>query len=335
MPSAPHRNNAEGMTMDEQIRLRSKLYSLLGDLPPRDRPIQMTSLGSETRDAYKLERLILDLNGTELVPAYYIRPTAVATGQPLPAILYNHWHGGDYALGKDGFIHGMAGHAAAGLRPWADELAALGCAALCIDHWCFGERSGRKESATFKEMLWRGQTLWGHMVYDNLRALDWLAARPDVDCRRLGTLGMSMGSTMAWWLAALDPRVSVCVDICCLTEFEAILRSGNIDFHGVYYFVPGLLKEFSAAQINALIAPRPHLSLAGNLDEMTPAEGLDRIDRELRAVYGKAGAAECWRLFRQDVKHVETVEMRREIQRFLRRHLSLVAGNGVEDRCRS
>jgi dienelactone hydrolase len=35
------------------------------------------------------------------------------------------------------------------------------------------------------------------MVYDSLHALDYLAARPDVDSHRVGTLGMSMGSTMA------------------------------------------------------------------------------------------------------------------------------------------
>ena len=44
---------------------------------------------------------------------------------------------------------------------------------------------------------------------DALRGLDYLAARPEVDAARLGTLGLSMGSTMAWWLAALDERVRV------------------------------------------------------------------------------------------------------------------------------
>lgn len=301
---------------------RNQLYGLLGDLPPRTRPIGVVSHGREPRGAYTLERLTLDLNGIEPVPAYYIRPAAAPDDEPLPAILYNHWHGGDYQLGKDGFIRGMAGHTASGLRPWADELAELGCAALCIDHWCFGERSNRKESATFKEMLWRGQTLWGHMVYDSLRALDWLAARPDIASTRIGTLGMSMGSTMAWWLAALDTRVAVCVDIACLTEYDAILRSGDIDYHGVYYFVPGLLKHFTTARINALIAPRPHLALAGNLDEMTPPDGLDLLNCELRDVYKRAGAPDAWRLFRQDVKHVETPEMRREAQEFLRRYLA-------------
>ena len=115
----------------------------------------------------------------------------------------------------------------------------------------------------FKEMLWKGQVLWGMMVYDSLRAMDFLLERPDVDPARIATLGISMGSTMAWWLAALDERVKVTVDICCLTDFKTLMEKKNLSAHGVYYFVPGLLKKFTTAQINALIAPRAHLGLAG------------------------------------------------------------------------
>ncbi len=102
----------------------------------------------------------------------------------------------------------------------------------------FGERSHATEADTFKAMLWQGQVLWGMMVYDSLRALDFLTARPDVDPQRVGTLGMSMGSTMAWWLAALDTRLKVTVDINCLTDFQALLAENGLSRHGLYYFVP-------------------------------------------------------------------------------------------------
>jgi hypothetical protein len=130
-----------------------------------------------------------------------------------------------------------------------------------------------------------------------------------------------MGSTMAWWLAALDERVKVCVDICCLTDFDELMAEDNLKGHGIYYYVPGLLKHFTAAQINALIAPRAHLGLAGNLDALTPPKGLDRIDRELRAVYAKAGAPENWKLVREDVAHTETPSMRREALNWLKEKL--------------
>ena len=135
----------------------------------------------------------------------------------------------------------------------------------------------------------------------------------------VATLGMSMGSTMAFWVAALETRVKVCVDICCLTDFDALIEEDNLKGHGLYYYVPGLLKHFTAAEINGLIAPRPHLSLAGNRDALTPAFGLARIDAELRQVYSDARAPEgAWRLVREDVGHEETPTMRAEVLAFLK-----------------
>src|SRR5699024_3627772 len=109
-------------------------------------------------------------------------------------------------------------------------------------------------------------------------------------------LGLSMGSTMSWWLAALDERVRVCVDLCCLTDFQALLAQGGIERHGIYYYVPRLLQQFTTAGINALIAPRPHLSLAGSYDPLTPVEGLARVDAALKRVYAEADAPDAWRL---------------------------------------
>ena len=216
---------------------RDQLYALLGDLPARDRPIAVRQISVAERDGYLLETLLLDLNGIEPVPAFLVQPL---TGGPFPTILYNHAHGGDYVLGKRELLDGRAALQA---PPYAVALTQQGYAALCIDAWGFGERRGRSESEVFKEMLWRGQVLWGMMVYDSLRAVDYLASRVDVDSGRIGTLGLSMGSTMAWWLAALDPRIQVCVDLCCLTDFQALIDSRGLDGHGVYYYVPGLLSR--------------------------------------------------------------------------------------------
>jgi len=295
---------------------RDELYSLLGDLPDPDRPIGCEKIAEEEHEAYVLEKLVLDLNGIELVPALFVRPKDAPP--PRPAILYNHSHGGEYDIEKRELLEGRSYMQR---PPYADVLSARGISALCIDHWAFGERSGKTESETFKEMLWQGRVMWGMMVYDSLRALDYLVSRPDVDAGRIGTLGMSMGSTMAWWTAALDERIRVCIDICCLTDFQALLETRGLDGHGVYYYVPGLLKHFSTAEINAMIAPRPHLSLAGNKDPLTPPVGLNRIDAELRRVYEEAGAPDAWKLMRYDVGHLETAAMRNEVLKFLDLHL--------------
>ena len=117
------------MTNERQAR-REELHGLLGDLPQGTGDVVAHKVSEEQRGTYVLEKLVLDLNGVELVPAYFTRPTC-ASG-PVPAILYNHAHGGDYKLGKDELLDGRS---ALQDPPYAEALAAAGFAALCIDHW--------------------------------------------------------------------------------------------------------------------------------------------------------------------------------------------------------
>jgi len=296
------------MKKDKQ---RKELYNLLGKLPDRHRPINVVVLSTQETDELITEKLLMDINGLEKVPAYFTRPKH-HTGK-LPVVLFNHSHFGQYAVGKEEFVQGRKEMQK---PPYALALARAGYAGLCLDSWCFGERQARKEVDTFKEMLWNGQVLWGMMVYDNLRALDYLETRPDVDKQRIATMGMSMGSTMAWWLAALDKRIKVCVDLCCLTDYQELIKAKGMGLHGIYYYVPDLLTHFTTSGINALISPRPHFGLAGRLDPLTPLPGLEKIDKNLKAVYQQDGAPDAWQLKIYDVGHQETEAMRADILAF-------------------
>ena len=316
--TATRRTRAGARVRDdsEHGRDRRFLYSLLGDLPEREAPISAEVVRCEELEYGELERLVLDLNGEESVPALFLKPKkGVARA---PAILYHHAHGGDWALGKEELLRGRNE-----LQdpPYGEVLCRRGFAVLAIDQWNFGERSGRSESALFKESLWKGKVLWGMMIYDALRALDYLETRSEIQARSIGTLGMSMGSTLAWWIAAFDERIAAVADICCMTDFHALIESGGLDQHGLYYYVPGLLKEFTTARIQGLICPRPHLSVVGTKDPLTPSAGLDTIDRQMKQRYGSESVSENWRLSRYPVGHRETCAMREEVIEFLTKHL--------------
>ncbi|MGD0124402.1 MAG: alpha/beta hydrolase family protein [Terriglobia bacterium] len=306
--AAPHQGEAFAAF---QSRRRKELWSLLGDLPWGHKPGPASLVKSERHDGYTLERLVLNLNGVEPVPALLLIPDK--RQQPAPGLLYIHWHGGMYDLGKEQLIRGVDAQPA-----YAPVCAEKGIVALAIDSWCFGERKREAEGRTgeedaFKLMLWRGQVLWGMMMFDEFRAFDYLASRPEVDPRRLGALGMSMGSTKAWWLAALEPRVRLCVDICCLTDFEELIKTQNLKGHGVYYFVPSLLKHFETAEINELIVPRPRLSVNGRLDGLTPPAGVEKVRDRLLPLYRAHGNSSDCRIELFDCAHVELPEMRKLI----------------------
>ena len=310
--------NSDSFTM-EQERRRWELWNLLGDLPWDHQPAPPRVIKTEKHEGYTLERLVLDLNGIEPVPALLLIPDR---RQPrAPGLLFIHWHAGQYDLGKEQLLEGTSVQPA-----YAPVCVEKGLVTLAIDSWCFGQRkqevNGHQgEEDTFKLMLWRGQVLWGMMMFDEMRALSYLAGRPEVDPSRLGAFGMSMGASKAWWLAALDPRVKVAVDVCCLTDFESLIAEHGLSGHGVYYFVPALLKHFDTFQINELIVPRPHLSVNGRKDHLTPPAGVEKVRDRLLPLYEKYGRREDCRIELFDCAHEELPEMRQQILAWMDQYL--------------
>jgi hypothetical protein len=301
-----------------QAKRRKELWSLLGDLP-KDRSPKSKALKTEKGKGYTLEHLELDLNGIETVPAYLLLPDK--RQESAPGLLYIHAHGGTYQLGKEELILGRKV-----LPAYAPVCAAKGLVTLAIDSWCFSGRKYQEDGRTgewdtFKLMLWKGQVLWGMMMFDEFQAVTYLAGRPEVDPKRLGAFGLSMGSTKAWWLAALDPRIKLCVDLCCLTDFEELIKTHNLRGHSVYYYVPSLLKHFQTHEINELIVPRAHLSLNGRNDSLTPVAGVERIRDHLLPLYEKYGRKEDCRIELFDCGHEETPAMRQLVSDWLDRYL--------------
>ncbi len=303
-----------------QEKRRKELWGLLGDLPWEHQLAPAQVVKREEHDGYTLERLVLDLNGFEPVPALLLIPHKRQTRAP--GLLYIHWHGGMYGLGKEQLLRGVDAQPA-----YAPVCAEKGIVTLAIDSWCFGERKHEKDGSVgeqnaFKLMLWKGQVLFGMMMFDEFRALDYLASRPEVDAERLGVLGMSMGATKAWWLASLDPRVKLCIDVCCLTDFEELIRTHALQEHAIFYYVPSLLKHFQTADINELIVPRARLSVNGRLDVLTPPAGVEKVRDRLMPLYRQYGKESDCRIELFDCAHVELPRMRTLILEWMDRYSS-------------
>ncbi|MFB5760393.1 dienelactone hydrolase family protein [Paenibacillus medicaginis] len=291
------------------------LLSLLGDLPPAT-PISAEVLRQEEQDGYRLESVLLDLNGLERVPASIAFPL---TGEgPYPLVVFNHSHGGDYANGRNELIRSSP---YLQQPSFASVLTGMGYAVCCIDMWGFNERGGKAESELVKEMLWHGRVMWGMMLYDNRRLLDYMCTRPEIDAARIATIGMSMGGLMAWWLGALDERIGVVIDICGQVDAHTLIAKRGLDHHGFYSYVPGLLKHFTTLDIQKRIVPRPRMSLTGRNDRLCPIEGVEHLAEGLSAAYRAAGKPEHWQPVIASGGHMETLEMRVAWQRFLASHL--------------
>ena len=227
---------------------------------------------------------------------------------PFPAVLVVHAHGGRPDIGARELVGGRP----AMPDPIGPDLARAGFVAACFDLPCFGSRAAQEsESAAAKAALWRGGSLAGRMLGELSAQLDWLAARPEVDARRIGVFGLSMGATLGSWLAAVDGRVAALAQMVCLADMAALIESGAHDLHGIYLTVPGLLALTSTGRIAGLVAPRPQVVGLGDRDPLTPPDAADIALAELRAAYAAAGAGAALTVVREpEAGHQVTPAMR-------------------------
>ena len=309
----------------QRARVKDIVMRSLGEMPPRPKPSAVRTLSTDKKDGYSIEKFVFDNGVDSEVPGFIAIPDK-RSGR-LPAILTMHGHGST----KENMF---------GYQPTsqnvAEMLAKRGFVVLGIDAYFNGERRGKgpagelemqqrnsdQEMSLFKLNLWLGRTLWGMMLRDEQIALDYLASRPEVDPNRIGAQGMSMGSTRAWWLAAIDDRIKAVVGVACFTRYEDLIAIRALRAHGIYYFVPGILKHFDSEGVMALIAPRPFLALTGDRDAGSPPEGMKKLEQILSAFYRLHGKPEAFKsIVYPETGHVYTDEMKQRMVEWFERSL--------------
>jgi dienelactone hydrolase len=312
----------------QKTQLRKKLWQLLGDMPPLFTP-QPKIDKSEHREGYTLEHFTFDNGVGDTVYGYILIPAGQT--KPGPAILYNHYHGGKYNQGKEEVITKAFDKLdfATG-----EALVEEGYVVICIDAYAFGQRrfqgpAGQREEgrqtewSLFKTLLLEGKTLWGMIVRDDLLALNYLLSRPEVDPNRIGMVGMSMGSNRSWWAAAMDERIKVTVSVVCLSRYQNLIADGAVGSHSFYFYVPDMLAEkIDVESVVGLIAPRPHLAMTGELDRLSPVDGVNIIYNFQEHLYKLYGKPENFRgLLYSGVGHEYTPQMWKETIAWLKCHL--------------
>lgn len=303
---------------------RDIVLQCLGELPDRPAKLSVRVLSREDRGDYWQERFEFANGIDALVPGILLLPKT--TPGRVPAIVGLHGHGGS----SETICTEENNPQCVG-----PDLVRRGFAVAAIDTYFCGARSpkGRGDSperyrhldegTLFRLSLWQGRTLWGLMLRDQRLLLDYLQSRPEIDPERIGVTGMSMGGTGSWWLAAVDDRIRVAVGVAGFTRYEQLLAHNKAHLHGVYYFVPGLLRHFDTEAIFSLIAPRPLLMLSGDRDAGLPLDGIEILESKLGHVYRLHGQPERFHsIVYENTAHEYLPEMRTAMGNWFERHLS-------------
>lgn len=298
---------------------RETLSSLPGmDITPSTEAVETDVLRRFADDGVEGEALMIRC-GKRAIPALCLQPAGGGPEQG-PALLYCHAHGNRYDIGKAELTDGRPALLDPPLGLW---LARQGHVVLCADMPGFGERRNEgSEAALTKAALWKGRSLLGDMLADTALAHRALTAMPRVDAERVATVGISMGATLAYWYAALEPSIAAAAHMCAFANICPLIETGAHDLHGIYMTVPGLLPDHDMADVAALVAPRPQLVCSGLQDPLTPPVALDPALARLRGAYASENAEDrLWVETDPISGHVETPAMRARLESFLREAL--------------
>jgi len=286
---------------------RRQLTRLLGGFPQRA-PLNAEVIKREEQADRIVEWIRYETEPGDVVPAVMMIPTRRTP--PVPTILCHHQHAGQYDLGKSEVL-GWAGNPQ---QAYAAELCKRGYLTFAPDCIGFEERSHPRlsgpdyERFLAHELLLQGLTLQGKMIWDVMRAVDFLASRPEVDAQRIGMIGHSLGACETWWSMSLEPRIKAGAASCGVTSYRAVLAAEWR--HNFGWYVPGILKWGDQPEVVSMIAPRPFLALAGVNDRGFPMEGAKEVMARAGMLYRRLGAGQMLELFESPTGHEFTDEMR-------------------------
>lgn len=311
----------------EQVcdRARDKVLELLHYQPPTVDPAAKVTGRWEAED-YVQERVEFATAPWFRVPAYVLIPKRYSG--PRPAVVDLHSHGGMFMFGREKVMPMPEGDHPAITRyreenyegvSTSAQLCRRGYVVIAIDAFYFGERrtvfddapppggrvreeltaeetrilnrrAGAGESTLARTLFWAGTTWPGIVHWDDIRTVDYLVQRPEVDGSRIGCLGISMGGDRTNYLAALDDRIKCAVSVGWMSTLRDMTRA-HVNTHSFVHFLPGLTHFMDLPDLLGCMAPRPLLVQYCEQDALYPKAGMERSWDHLQAIYRRADAA--------------------------------------------
>jgi len=336
-------------------RARGKLLELLHYAPEKCDPAAEVVERVDEGD-YVREKVYFSTTPDIRVPAYVLIPKNVPL--PAPAIVALHDHGAFYLWGKEKLVElpdenpvmtAFKTQYYSG-KSTASELARQGYVVIVIDmfYWgerrmlldgdpddwrlrpadisaeritAFNQRASQNEQLVGRTIFCAGFTWAGVMFWDDIRTVDYLCTRPEVDKNRIGCVGLSVGGLRSCHLAALDDRIKAAVVVGWMASFPTQLHHQVRNTVGHTKVVPGLYKVLDYPDVASMAMPTPLLVINGTKDGLFNLDGVKASFAKLSACYEKAGAPDHFRGSFYDTPHEFNADMQAEAWEWLRRWL--------------
>ncbi|MDA7864670.1 acetylxylan esterase [bacterium] len=337
-------NPAQWYERSEQLRRRVLVSTGLWPMPEKP-PLEAVVFDKTQRKGFTVEKVYFQSLPGHYVTGLLFRPDSPSNG-PRPAVLSPHGHGGRMQEYSDAEVaqqiaQGAEHFAKSGKRPKlarCAQLARMGCVCFIFDMLGYADSQQisrevahrhanvRPEERKNSDGEWvfyspqadlRLQSIMGLQTWNAIRALDFLAALPDVDPERLAVTGGSGGGTQSILLGAIDDRIKV--------SFPNGMVSTSMQ-GGCYCENCNLLRiDTGNVELAALFAPRPQaMTAADDWTRDMMKDGYPQLSW-LYAMIGNESDVYCRPMLH--FKHNYNYVTRATMYQWMNRHLKL----GLDD----
>ena len=320
-------------------KARQKVFDCMLMPPPApSHGYETKVLYEEQRDGYKARKIEIRLSRYYTVPAYVLIPDGKG---PFPAVNALHDHGAHLFIGKEKMIRPLACEtddvkrdaeewsAGYGGQFLGDYLAKHGYVVYSADAPMWGER-GQMEGARRDKydmiagnMMMYGIDLSAWMTYDDISGTEFLAQMPEVDSKRIGCVGWSMGGYRSWMLAALSDRIQVSASVCWMvtTDEQMSFKYKRTENGGFANCLPGLRRWLDYPDIASLACPKAMLLINGEKDKLFPVPGVKKAFDKLHAIWKSQHAEDKLQTELWDIPHSCDKKAQQTILEFFQKHL--------------
>ena len=282
---------------------------------PKHTPLNAKVTGGLKVDDYRIEKLYFESQPGLHVTATLYLPQGDG---PFPAVLHPTGHS---ASAKNRELYQQA----------SIVIVKGGCAVLCYDPIGQGERKqvfdrdGKPYASTVQHTLINqashllGSNVAQTMIWDGMRAIDYLQSRSDIIPDRIGCTGISGGGTNTSYLMALDDRITAAAPGCYLTGFRSLFNTigpqdAEQNIHGQLAF------GMDHADYVLMRLPKPTLIMAATQDYFD-INGAWHLFRQGKRFATRQGFPERVDLVEPNTKHGFPTEMRVAAANWMRRWL--------------
>lgn len=211
-----------------------------------------------------------------------------------------------------------------------DYFASKGYVVFAMDALFWGER-GRKEGADYNvqeslacNLQQLGYSWCGIITHNDITSASFVAAQPEVDARRIGTLGFSMGAHRAWMLSATSHLIKAGAAICWMNTTDSLMTLNNNQNKGGSAWsmlIPGIRNYLDYPDVASLACPKPMLFFNGLQDKLFPVGGVKKAYAKMHEVWKSQKSDDKLITKFWDSPHFFSKPMQEEVLQFFNKNL--------------